>query len=204
MKREKVLSVIIKIIIVLIIIMLLLLIVIQVFNLRYKSKTIYVNEMDNGIYVNLNASETIKENVLTPINSYLFLAKYNGSVSNVKFYTKLYDIAYSYIPNYFSQLKGYDLYEIKKFYLQNKDDIAMKFGISSESEFVNLMTGINKLQGESLKLQSFKFDKETIRQEGNTVNANLCIEYEYNAEFDINITLLEKEDSSIIIVKYTQ
>lgn len=201
MKERNNLSFIINMIIVLIILILTLLIIIQVISLNDKKNKIQVNHMDNGIYVNLNKSETINEEIVTPYKSYLFLANYNGFIDNVDFYSAIYSVASTYIPNLYSELKKCDKEEIQKYYLNNKENIERKIGITNIEDFSNLIEGIKHLKGERIIFKSYRFDETTIKSYENTVNANLIIQYENNTEFTINITLLEKIGKSVINVK---
>lgn len=194
------LSKIINLICILVIIALIVLMLINIINIinRKKLEEKAAQENENHIMQELKyKGETVDESVMTPEKSYSFFAQYTGKITTVDAYNAFYNMAGKLIPEYYKNIKNYTQEQINEYYNVNKDSIIESLGIYNQQDFTKLINKIKKLNGDSIKLQNYKFASSTIQSNKDTTSADLIIQYEGNNELILNVTLLEEKEKAV-------
>ncbi len=188
---------------ILVFMVLILILIINIINIKNQKNIEEEKSQEKEVEITNELSykgERVEEGVITPEKSYLFFAQYTGKITNVDAYNAFYNMAGKLIPEYYKNMRNYTQEQINEYYNLNKESIIESLGIYNSQDFTKLINKTKKLNGDSIKLQNYKFASSTIQSNKDTTSADLIIQYEGNNELILNITLLGEKEKAILKV----
>lgn len=148
--------------------------------------------------------DDISKDLVRPQFSGLVLMKYKGSSSQEEIIKDFCELETKVIPTYYEIFNKKDESIIKKYYniTENKEYAKRKLGITSYDDFLKMQYNIQKLKGEKLKFESYKFIKDSVEEVEEGVKAKLEIVYQNNEElqFDVLVKNNIQEEESLLII----
>ena len=127
---------------------------------------------------------------------------YSGELKSKNIGKSIYYMANEVIPRYYTQLKQLSDEEIEKYYKKNKKTIYLDTGKIEVNNFILLINEIKKINNQSLELEEYYIDKDSIVAQNNSTKADLYIKYKNNDAIAIKIQVLNKFKDDVSSVKY--
>ena len=93
--------------------------------------------------------------------------------------------------------------EIDKYYDKESEAISINLAIKNKTKFVNLVKELQNLSGDTITLESYRIDLDTITNGANYTKAVLYIKYQGNDEIPINITVNNTISSKYSTIEYS-
>lgn len=106
------------------------------------------------------------------------------------------------IPKYHTQLKELSNEEIEKYYKKHKKTIYLDIGEIEVNKFVLLIKQIKGINNQSLEIEEYYIDKDSIVMQNNSTEADLYIKYKNSDGFFVKMQVLNKFKDDVSSVKY--
>lgn len=158
-----------------------------------------MNELGLSLeYIN---SDEISEEIKSPTNIHVVLAKYKGKIKPKTISKFSYNFAYNIIPSYADLIKqGKIKIDDKLFYFVNKDLILAQTGIDNYDEFNELIKKISVLNG-NLEVESYIIPISSVNPGMTELEAQLNIKYKDNEQISFYFKLGSVSDEEMTGIK---
>jgi hypothetical protein len=125
---------------------------------------------------------------------------YQGNLTIISIGKSMYYVATDFLPTEYSKLKDMSSEKINKYYEKNTELIEVALGIESKDDFVELINKLKTLNADTLELDSFYIDTESIKVANAYTKATLHITYKNCEDIAIDMKIKNKiSDTSSII-----
>lgn len=182
------------------IIIIIIIIIVLMICTYYLLKTNPVNIEKNQLEYILNDDDW-KSDTIYPDGTAAFGRTYNGELTVKDIGKSMYYVTTQVFPNYYIKFKDSSKETIEKYFDSNKNLIAMQLGIEKKAEFVDVINKLQKLDVETLKLDTFYLNIKKIEIKDNYTNVDLHITYADCKEIVFNMSVNKNKtyDKSPII-----
>ena len=151
----------------------------------------------------INDSTQWEDETIYPDHAAAFGRAYRGNLEIMSIGKSMYYVATEVLPTYYTELKDATDEEIDEYYDKESESIGIDLAIKNRTKFVNLVKELQKLSGDTLTLESYRIDLDTIITGANYTRAVLYIKYQGNDEIPINITANNVISSKYSTVEYS-
>lgn len=159
-----------------------------------------IEAKQNLEYIN-DSNQWNREEVRYPERASSIKNIYEGELTIKDIGKSMYYFTTEVIPKYYNQLKDADENAVLEYYAVNSKIIAIDTGIDNEEDFSSLIKVVQKLNSESLTLDSFMIDKNNTKAKSGYTETILCITYKDNEEIRFRVKIhnqIKKEASTLI------
>lgn len=155
----------------------------------------------SGLSLEYMNSDEITEDIKSPTNIHVVLAKYKGEIKPKTISKFSYNLAYNIIPKYVGLLNEGKIKVNDKFhYLINKNIILYQTGIDSYEEYNQFLNKIANLSG-NLEIEYYNIPINSINASANELVAKLNIKYKDNDEITFDFNLGSNSDKKYTGIK---
>lgn len=137
-----------------------------------------------------------------PDNAAAFGRAYQGDLTIMDIGKSMYYVVTDVLPTYYKDLKDASEEKIEKYYDKESESIYVDLAIKNKTKFVNLIKELQKLSGDTITLESYRIDLDTIKTGANYTKAVLYITYKGNEEIALDITANNVISSNCSSVEY--
>ncbi len=141
-----------------------------------------------------------------PLNVSPLFMEYSGRLEERTIYKAMSVFVNDIVQDYYLKFKGDFAQErIEKYFDSNKKDIEKELGIDDKKVFVEFISTLKNLKGDTLKLKQYIIIPESITQITRATKLVLAVDYEENDRvlFELNILNSSADDRTPINYKAT-
>ena len=151
----------------------------------------------------INDGTQWEDETIYPDYAAAFGRAYQGDLKIMNIGKSMYYVVTEVLPTYYNELKDATDEEIDKYYDKESEAISINLDIKNKTKFVNLVKELQNLSGDTITLESYRIDLDTITNGANYTKAVLYIKYQGNDEIPINITVNNTISSKYSTIEYS-
>jgi hypothetical protein len=128
---------------------------------------------------------------------------YQGNLSIMSIGKSMYYVVTDFLPNQYEKLKDMSAEKLSKYYKKNSELIEVAIGIDKESKFIDLINELKSLNADTLELETYYLDVNSIKTANAYTTAKLYITYKGCSEILLNVRINNKISSNTSSIIYT-
>lgn len=192
-----------KIKLILAVVLIIIFILIVILSILLRKPTSLELSLEKLKYINSSDVEQWDDGTFYPDNSAALGRAYEGNLTVMNIGKSMYYVANDVLPKYYEKLKDSSKDEIIKYFERESETIYTDLAIKKQDTFVKLVSALQELKENELKLSSYRIDLDSIKKGGSYTKVNLYVTYSNNEEICLNVKINNKILSNCSSLEYT-